>query len=314
MGVPNTSRGLFAVGAEDALRAVGRALMELGYQFTSVTPETHARVMRRRPGLARDLRDVFGWNYPFAATLLPSALLTVSHTAGIFEATADGNLRSKVRFATLGGDLLAHSSFPTLARDAVFFGPDTYRFCAFVRRNLTPVDCLVDVGCGSGAGGLHVRSSTKRLVLADINPSALRVARVNAALVGAKVELVESNVLSAVTGRVDAVIANPPYMRDTSGRTYRDGGGTWGEALSVRIARESIARLPSGGRLLLYTGAPIVAGVDVLRAELEALCKQSRAAFTYEELDPDVFGEQLDEPHYENVERIAAVGLCAVLP
>ncbi|HEX6245697.1 MAG TPA: hypothetical protein VFZ61_32455, partial [Polyangiales bacterium] len=34
------------------------------------------------------------------------------------------------------------------------------------------------------------------------------------------------------------------------------------------------------------------------------------AAFDYTELDPDVFGEELQLPGYEQVERIAAVGLC----
>ena len=32
----------------------------------------------------------------------------------------------------------------------------------------------------------------------------------------------------------------------------------------------------------------------------------------YEELDPDVFGEELEQPGYELVERIAAVGLKVV--
>lgn len=299
--------------ADGALRDVGRLLSEYGYQFTTVTPLTHARVLRRRPGLAKDLRDVFGWNRPFRSELLPPQLLDASATAGILEETAVG-MRSSVRFSSLGAELLAHSAFPTTATDAVFFGPDTYRFCAYAARHLGPVRCLVDVGCGSGAGGLSVRGLAQRVILADINPSALRLARVNTSLARARVELVESDVLQAVTGQVDAVISNPPYMRDAGGRTYRDGGGQWGEALSVRIARESLARLAPGGKLLLYTGAPIVNGTDVLRRELEALCERSRAVFTYEELDPDVFGEQLDEPFYESVDRIAAVGLHATLP
>jgi hypothetical protein len=33
-----------------------------------------------------------------------------------------------------------------------------------------------------------------------------------------------------------------------------------------------------------------------------------------QELDPDVFGEQLLEPGYEEVERIAAVGLTVRVP
>ncbi|HYQ54943.1 MAG TPA: SAM-dependent methyltransferase, partial [Pseudomonas sp.] len=32
-------------------------------------------------------------------------------------------------------------------------------------------------------------------------------------------------------------------------------------------------------------------------------------AWVYREVDPDVFGEQLSEPGYERVERIAAVAL-----
>ena len=31
--------------------------------------------------------------------------------------------------------------------------------------------------------------------------------------------------------------------------------------------------------------------------------------WTYRELDPDVFGEELDKPGYERVERIAVVAL-----
>ncbi|MEY4513727.1 MAG: hypothetical protein RLZZ450_5849, partial [Pseudomonadota bacterium] len=100
---------------------------------------------------------------------------------------------------------------------------------------------------------------------------------------------------------------NPPYMRDDAARAYRDGGGAFGEALSVRILRDSLARLTPQGALLLYTGVAIVNGVDVFRAAIDELLTNS--AYQYEELDPDVFGEQLDEPGYENVERIAAVAL-----
>ena len=44
-------------------------------------------------------------------------------------------------------------------------------------------------------------------------------------------------------------------------------------------------------------------------AAIRAQLNDSRWSWHYQELDPDVFGEQLLEPGYQPVERIAAVGL-----
>ena len=53
--------------------------------------------------------------------------------------------KSRVRLATIDDLLFVHSAFPTDPPDAVFFGPDTYRFVRFVRsflRDLTyPPHC-----------------------------------------------------------------------------------------------------------------------------------------------------------------------------
>jgi hypothetical protein len=98
--------------------------------------------------------------------------------------SADG-----LRFSTLQGLLFAHSQYPTLAPDSVFFGPDTYRFAALISR--VPYGCpsppraILDLGCGSGVGGIvAARRAGGRpfLALADVNPAALRLAWVNSAL------------------------------------------------------------------------------------------------------------------------------------
>lgn len=296
-----------------ALLELGRALEARGYHFVTVTPETHARILRRDPRPARDLRDVFGWSRPFAEGVLPDSVLRLARAANVIR--RDGELwRSEVRFSSLGKHLYAHSAFPTLAVDAVFFGPDTYRFCAFAARSLRPCRRLVDVGCGGGAGGLEAASFAERLVLADISPRATRFAAVNAALAGVDAEVVVSDVLAGVSGVVDAVVANPPYLLDPTSRVYRDGGGRHGEALSLRILRESLARLEPGGRIVLYTGAAIVDGHDRFRELAEAACRDASASFEYIELDPDVFGSELGAAAYARVERLAAVGMVAVLP
>ena len=299
--------------ADVALVELGRALRSRGYEFVTVTPDTHRLVLERDARSARDLRDVFGFSRPFAPALLPEGLLRLARDADVIR--SDGELlRSSVRFSSLGQNLYAHSAFPTVAADAVFFGPDTYRFAAFVARSLRRSRCLVDIGCGSGAGGLGAAKFAERLVLADISPRALRFASVNAALAGIPAEIVESDVFAAISGPVDTVIANPPYLRDPAARVYRDGGGRYGEALSLRILRESLARVAPGGRIALYTGTAVVEGRDCFRQLAEPLCRGAGASFDYEELDPDVFGSELAEGAYAGVERLAAVGLVAVLP
>lgn len=318
------SQGLGADGAHELMNARSTAIVELGlalriagYTFTTVTPSTHARVLRRsRP--ATDLRDVFGWNRPFSEDILPPGLFHLAQRAEVLERASQG-WRANVRFATLGERLFLHGAYPTTSTDSVFFGPDSYRFCSFVRRELRACHRVVDVGCGSGVGGLCASDRADRVVLTDINETALAAARINVALESAisktvRVDVCWSDVLSAVDGPIDAVLANPPYMRDDAGRTYRDGGGAWGEGLALRIVAEALARLEPGGQLLLYTGAAIVDGVDVFRRDVEPICRGLGARFDYEELDPDVFGDELEQPAYASVERIAAIGLRVVKP
>jgi hypothetical protein len=64
--------------------------------------------------------------------------------------------------------------------------------------------------------------------------------------------------------------------------------------------------------MLLYTGSAIVAGRDGFRAALERSAAALGCTLRYAELDPDIFGELLEEPAYRDVERIAAVGAVLV--
>lgn len=292
----------------EALLELGRRLARGGYPFVTPTPETHRRVLARK-GLARDLRDVFGWSCPFSAAWMDPTLLSLLREAGECADEAPDRCRARVRFATLGGGLYVHSAYPTVEDDAVFFGPDTYRFCAFVAREAPPSRFVVDVGCGAGAGGMVAAraSGAAKLSLADVNARALSLAEVNARLAGLRASIVRSDVLAAIEGQPDLIVTNPPFMRDTAARTYRDGGGAHGEALSLRILRESLERLAPGGTLLLYTGAPVVEGRDVFFEAARPMLEGR--TYAYRELDPDIFGEALDDPGYERVERIAAVGL-----
>jgi methylase of polypeptide subunit release factors len=121
-----------------------------------------------------------------------------------------------------------------------------------------------------------------------------------------------SDVLGGVEGEPDLIIANPPYLIDAERRLYRHGGGNLGISLAERVAAEGLARLAPGGRLVLYTGIPVLAGADPFFESVEPLLKLHCTQFVYEEIDPDVFGEELERGVYAGVDRIATVGLVAV--
>src|SRR5205085_2062674 len=194
----------------------------------------HRRVVARAER-ARTLRDVFGWSRPFSPDFLAPPLLPLLEAACALE--RDGPLlRSTVRFSSLGPLLLAHSAFPTTAPDAVFFGPDTYRFASFLEAQAPPrIGSLADVGCGTGAGGLLLASRAASVQLLDVNQKALAFARANCELNGISARVALSDVLSAAAEPLDLVIANPPFLADDGGRAYRDGGGELGTGLSLRI-------------------------------------------------------------------------------
>jgi methylase of polypeptide subunit release factors len=301
-----------------ALVTLGRFLKKEGYRFVVVTPTTHERVLNR-PDEQPTLRSIFGWNRTFYRNAISPQLFEILSEAKVLTHTGD-RYRSTVRFASIEDMLFAHSAFPTVESDAVFFGPDTYRFVRLVRRAIVDIpigkgNSLIDVGTGSGAGGLCAARwlDAAKIRLADVNPKALELSAVNAAVNDLETaEIVCSDVLAGIEGEPEIIIANPPYLLDEGRRLYRHGGGDLGTSLAQRIVAEGLTRLAPGGRLVLYTGTPIVTGIDALFEVIEPHLQLHCSQFVYEEIDPDVFGEELEKPAYASVERIAAVGLVAV--
>jgi methylase of polypeptide subunit release factors len=301
---------------DQALRLLLQRLDAQHYRFVTATPATHARVLAQLMAspAGADTRSILGWNRAFDWSDDPDGeIVRLLRSADALE-EENGRMRSRIRVSSLDDLLFLHSGFPTIHHDDVFFGPDSYRFAAFLKRELPRLGArqhVVDMGAGSGLGGMIASRVSRigRLTLVDVNEKALRYARINAAFAGVAVETLLASSLDAVDGEIDCIIANPPYIADAAHRAYRDGGGMYGAEVSIAWSRAAAQRLKSGGAFLLYTGTAIIDGED----RLEAALRDALAEFdlNYRELDPDVFGEELERQAYHGVERIAVVGVVA---
>lgn len=301
-----------------ALLRLAATLQQQGYRFTTVTPATHQRVNDRAANRwAQGLRDIFGWNRPFLAARLPLTYWELVRRAEVVEPASPG-WRCRIRLSSLDEQLYLHSGFPTTADDAVFFGPDSYRFVGAIHQWLQghahKVHRAADLGCGAGPGAITIARAcpTAEVMALDINPQALALTDINARLAGAeRVYARHSDLLREVAGCFDLIVANPPFMMDRRRRQYRHGGDGLGMDLSRRIVVESLPRLRCGGTLLLYTGVAMTAADSLecnpLRTALHPLLSGSGLHCSWRELDPDIFGEELEQPGYGEVERIAAL-------
>ncbi len=291
------------------------------YQFVTTTPRSHRRVLdSSAPDAATEnpLRSLFGWNRWVAVEDLDPQLVTILRALEWTESSEDKKLlKCRWRFSTLNEQIFLHSGYPTVAEDSVFFGPDSYRFARFLKSEVTNAKAIVDIGAGSGVGGIFLTSHLKslgfsgiRLALTDINPRALEIAKINSQTNQIQFcELFESDVLAKIPTGYETLISNPPFMIDSQKRAYRDGGDQLGTSLSRRIVTEASAYLKKGGALYLYTGSPIQNGQDLFKEWIVRSLPKQDWNVHYEEIDPDIFGEVLGTENYQKIERIAAVGV-----
>jgi hypothetical protein len=301
--------------ANAALAALLATLRRRDYRFVTPTPATHARVIGRgRQGRSPTLTDILGWSFPWLRDDVDAELFDLLHEAGVVSQTGDGCWRSAIRVSSLHDDLFLHSAYPTDAHDAVFFGPDSYRFADAIvaeldRKALGQGARILDIGTGSGVGAIVAGRACPdaAITMTDINPMAMRYATINAAGAGIPVHGVVGYDLSGVAGQLDLILANPPYIADPAARAYRDGGGAHGSGVALAMTRMALARLAPGGRFLLYTGSAITSGEDRQFQHLSQLADQAGCKLRYREIDPDVFGEELANPAYQDVDRIAVV-------
>jgi release factor glutamine methyltransferase len=145
---------------------------------------------------------------------------------------------------------------------------------------------VVDVGTGSGAIALALADERPdlRVVATDSSAAALAVAEANAARLGLDVEFVHGDLLEPVDGPVDAVVSNPPYVRE-------------GERLPPEITRYEPAEA-------LYGGSE---GLDVYRRLAPACAAVPFVAFEVAGWQADAVAALLDGRSIEVVRDLAGI-------
>ncbi|HET9741025.1 MAG TPA: peptide chain release factor N(5)-glutamine methyltransferase [Solirubrobacteraceae bacterium] len=146
---------------------------------------------------------------------------------------------------------------------------------------------VVDVGTGSGAIALALADERPDLeVLAtESSPGALAVARANAARLGLAVELLEGDLLEPVSGPVDGVVSNPPYVRAGERLApelgYEPAQALYGGEDGLDVYRRLVPAAARAAFVALEIGAGQAADVTTLVRE---------AGFQAVEVAPDLAG------------------------
>jgi release factor glutamine methyltransferase len=96
--------------------------------------------------------------------------------------------------------------------------PDTETLVDWALEILTPMPhaSVVDLGTGSGAIALALKHSlpTLQVQAVDYSPGAIAVAQGNAQRLNLEVGFHQGSWLAGIPGPLDAIVSNPPYIRD----------------------------------------------------------------------------------------------------
>ncbi len=164
----------------------------------------------------------------------------------------------------------------------------------------TAPSVAVDLGTGSGAIALSlaVEVVTASVWATDVSPAALAVARANLAGIGrpaARVRLAEGDWFGALpadlAGRVDLVVANPPYVATADPLPAEVADWEPEEALVAGPAgTEHLARIVAEAPEWLSPAGSLVLELAPHQAEAMVVAARS-AGFTAADVRPDLAGQ-----------------------
>lgn len=153
-------------------------------------------------------------------------------------------------------------------------------------------DRVLEIGVGSGYISLVASQKAESIFGIDINPHAVRLAKINAKQNNVtNVEFIVGDLFTAIRGKFSLIIMNPPYLPqsvdDEHGPIdYSWNGGKDGRYLTERFIKEVDNYLGNNGRIQIIQST--LSGYD---KTINALCKkgfeveiQDEQSFFFEKL------------------------------
>lgn len=158
----------------------------------------------------------------------------------------------------------------------------------------------VDIGTGSGAIALALASESalERVIATDVSRDALDVARANRGRVAtrlrAAIEFREGDGLLPVLGmQLDAVVANPPYIRPDEAAELPASVRDWEPAVALFAGEDglrNIATLVRDAPAVLVPGGLLALEVDARRADAAAELARRDGRYAAVTIHPDLAG------------------------
>ena len=113
-----------------------------------------------------------------------------------------------------------------------------------------PVGRALDIGTGCGVQALHLAQHAREVVATDVNPRALAMARLTAALNELDVDVRDGSLYEPVAGETfDLIATNPPFVispPDSQVLVYRDSGMP-GDSVVRHLVENAAPHLNDGG-------------------------------------------------------------------
>ncbi len=127
------------------------------------------------------------------------------------------------------------------------------------------ISSLLDMGTGSGIQAIAAkRSGVERVVAADINPEAIKCAKLNSK--NLKIEFIQSDLFSNISEKFDLIVFNTPYLPPIPPVDPQWSGGK--EFIEKFLKNSSKHLTPNGKILFLHSSkSPISLKHELLAQE-----------------------------------------------
>jgi len=199
-------------------------------------------------------------------------------------------------------DLFLFSDWPSSEPDTVLPPGETAAILYKAAQQFTAYRRVLDLCCGSGTLALLLG----RGIGTDLNPHAIELARMNAAINGlADIEFRQGSLFAPVAGeQFDLIVCQPPFVPrppETSSHLFLHGG-LRGDELAREILLDIPRHLSPNGLAMLYSDWPLAEGellaeripAEHMHAQLFASPMITRESYC------EAYGQEL-RPHFETM-------------